>query len=45
MGDKGIKSFKGMASDVTDEFEPKNISKNNQDTENKDKSHAYYRLV
>ena len=39
MGDvaKGIKSFKkGMASDITDESEPKNISKNNQDTENKD---------
>ena len=38
MGDvaKGIKSFKkGMASDVTDESEPKNISENNQDTENK----------
>ena len=39
MGDvaKGIKSFKkGMASDITDESEPKNISKNNQVTENKD---------
>ena len=39
MGDvaKGIKSFKkGMASDITEESEPKNISKNNQDTENKD---------
>ncbi len=39
MGDvvKGIKSFKkGMASDVTDESEPKNISENKQDTENKD---------
>ena len=39
MGDvaKGIKSFKkGMASDETnDESEPKNISENNQDTENK----------
>ena len=38
MGDvaKGIKSFKkGMASDVTDESEPKNISENKQDTENK----------
>ena len=38
MGDvaKGIKSFKkGMASDVNDETEPKNISENNQDTENK----------
>ena len=34
MGDvaKGIKSFKkGMASDVTDESEPKNISDENQD--------------
>ena len=39
MGDvaKGIKSFKkGMASDVTDESEPKNISENNQDTEKKE---------
>ena len=39
MGDvaKGSKSFKkGMASDIADESEPKNISKNNQDTENKD---------
>ena len=39
MGDvaKGIKSFKkGMASDVTDDTEPKNISENKQDTENKD---------
>ena len=39
MGDvaKGIKSFKkGMASDVTDESDPKNISENKQDTENKD---------
>ena len=39
MGDvaKGIKSFKkGMASDVTDEAEPKNISENNQDTKNKE---------
>ena len=39
MGDvaKGIKSFKkGMASDVADESEPKNISENKQDTENKD---------
>ena len=39
MGDvaKGIKSFKkGMASDVTDDSEPKNISENNQDTEKKD---------
>ena len=35
MGDvaKGIKSFKkGMASDVTDETETKNISVNNQDS-------------
>ena len=39
MGDvaKGIKSFKkGMASDVTDESEPKNISDENQDTKNKE---------
>ena len=39
MGDvaKGIKSFKkGMATDVTDESEPKNISENNQDSNNKD---------
>ena len=39
MGDvaKGIKSFKkGMASDVTDDEEPKNISDNNQDSNNKD---------
>ena len=39
MGDvaKGIKSFKkGMASDITDESEPKNISENNQDSNNKD---------
>ena len=39
MGDvaKGIKSFKkGMASDVTDDREPKNISDNNQDSKNKD---------
>jgi sec-independent protein translocase protein TatA len=39
MGDvaKGIKSFKkGMASDVTDDSEPKNISENKQDSENKD---------
>tara|TARA_B100000029_G_scaffold414858_1_gene418414 strand:- start:28 stop:249 length:222 start_codon:yes stop_codon:yes gene_type:complete len=37
MGDvaKGIKSFKkGMASDVTDDAEPKNISENNQDSNN-----------
>ena len=35
MGDvaKGIKSFKkGMATDITDESEPKNVSENNQDT-------------
>jgi len=35
MGDvaKGIKSFKkGMASDPTEDTEPKNISENNQDT-------------
>ncbi len=40
MGDvaKGIKSFKkGMASDVTDESEPKNISDDNQDN-NKSKN-------
>ena len=39
MGDvaKGIKSFKkGMASDVVDESEPKNISEDNQDSNNKD---------
>ena len=39
MGDvaKGIKSFKkGMASDVTDEPEPKNISDENQDSNNKE---------
>ena len=39
MGDvaKGIKSFKkGMASDVTDDTEPKNISDENKDSENKD---------
>ena len=39
MGDlaKGIKSFKkGMASDVTDESEPKNISEENQDSNNQD---------
>ena len=37
MGDvaKGIKSFKkGMATDITDENEPKNVSKNNQDNDN-----------
>jgi len=40
MGDvaKGIKSFKkGMATDITDEPEPKNVSENNQDTKDKDK--------
>ncbi len=39
MGDvaKGIKSFKkGMASDVNDDSEPKNISENNQDSTNQD---------
>ena len=39
MGDvaKGIKSFKkGMASDVTDDSDPKNISENKQDSDNKD---------
>ncbi len=39
MGDvaKGIKSFKkGMASDATDDTEPKNISDENQDSNNKD---------
>ena len=39
MGDvaKGIKSFKkGMASDPTEDTEPKNISENNQDSDNKD---------
>ena len=39
MGDvaKGIKSFKkGMASDVSDDAEPKNISDENKDSENKD---------
>ena len=38
MGDvaKGIKSFKkGMASDVTDDSEPKNISDENKDSDNK----------
>ena len=38
MGDvaKGIKSFKkGMASDVTDDTEPKNISDDNKDSDNK----------
>ena len=39
MGDvaKGIKSFKkGMATDITDEPESKNISDNNQDTKDKE---------
>ncbi len=39
MGDvaKGIKSFKkGMASDVTEDSEPKNISEENQDPKNKE---------
>jgi sec-independent protein translocase protein TatA len=39
MGDvaKGIKSFKkGMASDVTDDSDPKNISEKNQEPNNKD---------
>ena len=39
MGDvaKGIKSFKkGMASDATDDSEPKNISDENQDSNNKE---------
>tara|TARA_B110001452_G_scaffold257601_1_gene251956 strand:+ start:199 stop:399 length:201 start_codon:yes stop_codon:yes gene_type:complete len=39
MGDvaKGIKSFKkGMASDSAEETESKNISENNQDSNNKD---------
>jgi len=39
MGDvaKGIKSFKkGMASDVTDDTETKNISDENQDSNNKE---------
>tara|TARA_Y100000590_G_scaffold140557_1_gene161283 strand:+ start:1614 stop:1832 length:219 start_codon:yes stop_codon:yes gene_type:complete len=36
MGDvaKGIKSFKkGMATDATDDLEPKNISENNKDSD------------
>ena len=44
MGDvaKGIKSFKkGMATDITDEPEPKNISENNQDTNNNDSNGNY----
>jgi len=39
MGDvaKGIKSFKkGMASDITEDTEPKNISDENQDSNNKE---------
>ena len=39
MGDvaKGIKSFKkGMATDITDEAKPKNVSENNQDTNDKE---------
>ena len=39
MGDvaKGIKSFKkGMATDATEDTEPKNISENNQDSNNKE---------
>ena len=39
MGDvaKGIKSFKkGMASDITDVPEPKNVSENNQDSKDKE---------
>ena len=39
MGDvtKGIKSFKkGMASDVTDDTEPKNISDENKDSNDKE---------
>jgi sec-independent protein translocase protein TatA len=39
MGDvaKGIKSFKkGMASDITEDPEPKNISDENQDSNNKE---------
>ena len=48
MGDvaKGIKSFKkGMASDTNDDTEPKNISDENQDSNKKNKPHAYYWLV
>ena len=39
MGDvaKGIKSFKkGMATDITEDSEPKNISENHQDTKDKE---------
>ena len=42
---KELKVLKGMASDVTDDNEPKNISDDNQDTKKKNKSHAYYWLV
>ena len=48
MGDvaKGIKSFKkGMASDVTDDTEPKNISDEIKTPTIKNNSHAYYWLV
>ena len=41
MGDvaKGIKSFKkGMATDSTEDLEPKNISENNQDSSTKQDS-------
>ena len=40
MGDvaKGIKSFKkGMATDINDDTEPKNISENNEDSNNNNK--------
>ena len=46
MGDvaKGIKSFKkGMATDITDEPEPKNISENNQDS--KDKEYNFHVIL
>ena len=34
---KGIKSFKkGMATDASEDTEPKNISENNQDSNNKE---------
>ena len=39
MGDvaKGIKSFKkGMATETTEDSEPKNVSENNQDSNNKE---------
>ena len=48
MGDvaKGIKSFKkGMASDVTDDTDPKNISDEIKIQTTKNKSYAYYWLV